>query len=213
MLAATRAGAHVYERTRVEADRSAKRRCFHRDGARFRTRRARCHRHWLRRSGVQPPVGRFRLHRTYVLATEPISRRVRKDIGLHDVMLWDTERPYHYVRWTPDHRLLLGGADRPDSANERRPAAFARDARPARILPSPFPGAVGYPHRARLGRPLCHHRRRPAVYRRPHAVSGALVCLGYGGNGMTFGFLAAQMLLEQCRGAESADHALFAFRR
>jgi hypothetical protein len=30
---------------------------------------------------------------------------------------------------------------------------------------------------------------------------------------MTFGFLAARLLLERVRGIESADHALFAFGR
>ena len=40
-----------------------------------------------------------------------------------------------------------------------------------------------------------------------------LFALGYGGNGMTFGFLAARLLLDWCRGDRSADHALFAFSR
>jgi glycine/D-amino acid oxidase-like deaminating enzyme len=36
-------------------------------------------------------------------------------------MLWDTDRPYHYLRWTDDGRLILGGEDvdhrpRPDAA-------------------------------------------------------------------------------------------------
>jgi hypothetical protein len=31
---------------------------------------------------------------------------------MSDVMVWDTERPYHYARWTPERRLLLGGEDR-----------------------------------------------------------------------------------------------------
>src|SRR5687767_15033972 len=214
MLAATRAGAHVYERTRV-------RRIDRRNGvasivtARGSVRAA----HVVIATGYaapafQPPVGRFRLHRTYVMATEPISRRVRKEVGLHDVMLWDTERPYHYVRWTPDHRLLLGGADRPDSAHERRPAAFARATRDLheyflRLFPAL--SAISIEHAwdglfatTADGLPyIGGHTRFP----------GRLFALGYGGNGMTFGFLAAQMLLEQCRGVESADHALFAFRR
>jgi glycine/D-amino acid oxidase-like deaminating enzyme len=37
--------------------------------------------------------------------------------------------------------------------------------------------------------------------------------LGYGGNGMTFGFLAARLLLERWRGVQSRDHALFEFGR
>ena len=36
---------------------------------------------------------------------------------------------------------------------------------------------------------------------------------GYGGNGMTFGTLAARMLLEQWLGIETPEHALFSFGR
>jgi hypothetical protein len=48
---------------------------------------------------------------------------------LNDVMLWDTERPYHYARWTADHRLLLGGADRPVVSGRGRAAAFSKGTR------------------------------------------------------------------------------------
>jgi glycine/D-amino acid oxidase-like deaminating enzyme len=47
------------------------------------------------------------------------------------------------------------------------------------------------------------HRRYP----------GHWFALGYGGNGMTFGFLAARLLLERWQGIRSPDHALFAFDR
>jgi glycine/D-amino acid oxidase-like deaminating enzyme len=40
-----------------------------------------------------------------------------------------------------------------------------------------------------------------------------LFALGYGGNGMTFGLLAARMLLERWQGVEPADHDLLAFGR
>ena len=58
-------------------------------------------------------------------ATEPISARDRRELGLSDVMVWDTERPYHYARWTPDHRLLLGGGDRLVRPGARRRQQFA----------------------------------------------------------------------------------------
>src|SRR4029453_15975545 len=48
----------------------------------------------------RPLAGRFRMYQTYVLATEPIRSAQRRELGLRDVMVWDTERPYHYARWT-----------------------------------------------------------------------------------------------------------------
>jgi glycine/D-amino acid oxidase-like deaminating enzyme len=47
------------------------------------------------------------------------------------------------------------------------------------------------------------HRRYPSHW----------FALGYGGNGMTYGFLAARLLLERWQGVQSQDHALFAFDR
>jgi glycine/D-amino acid oxidase-like deaminating enzyme len=48
----------------------------------------------------------------------------------------------------------------------------------------------------------------------PHRhYPGHLFALGYGGNGMTYGFLAARLLLDWFRGIQSADYRLFAFGR
>jgi glycine/D-amino acid oxidase-like deaminating enzyme len=47
------------------------------------------------------------------------------------------------------------------------------------------------------------HRRYP----------GHWFAVGYGGNGMTFGFLAARLPLERWHGVKSRDHALFEFDR
>jgi glycine/D-amino acid oxidase-like deaminating enzyme len=162
----------------------------------------------------RPLAGRFKMRHTYVLATQPIPWRVRQRVGLGPVMLWDTERPYHYVRWTRDHRLMFGGEDRPVKPGARRSAQFAAAARELReYFDRLFPALadVGIAHAweglfamTPDGMPyLGSHRRYPG-----HAFA-----LGYGGNGMTFAALAARILLEQWRGIASPDHALFAFSR
>src|SRR6185312_15512271 len=76
----------------------------------------------------KPLPSRFRMMNTYVIASPRLSVRQRQAIGLGDVMLWDTNRPYHYLRWTPDHRLLFGGLDRPRVPLAIRPAALRRRA-------------------------------------------------------------------------------------
>jgi glycine/D-amino acid oxidase-like deaminating enzyme len=165
-------------------------------------------------AAFRPLVGRFRMSHTYVLATEPVGEAQRREIGLGPVLLWDTERPYHYARWTPDGRLLMGGADRPVQSGRRRAAAFRAGtselrAYYERILPGLADVGIdrawegvfaatpdGLPY-------IGPHRRFPRH----------LFALGYGGNGMTFGFLAAGILLEQWLGIETPDHALYAFGR
>jgi glycine/D-amino acid oxidase-like deaminating enzyme len=162
----------------------------------------------------RPLAGRFKMRHTYVMATRPITRTERRRLGLGTIMLWDTERPYHYVRWTSDHRLLLGGEDRPVRPGAQRSLQFAAaTADLHQYFTALFPTLTGIGiDRAWEGlfamTPdglpyVGGHRRYPR-----HAFA-----LGYGGNGMTFASLAARMLVEQWRGIASADHRLFAFGR
>ena len=76
-----------------------------------------------RRFSSRSPAS-FRLLNTYVAATRRVTAAERRALGLGDVMLWDTSRPYHYARWTADHRLLFGGGDRPRVTGRQRVRAF-----------------------------------------------------------------------------------------
>ena len=122
MRAAARAGAAIFERS------PARRITPTRHGVRVATPRGTIEaRQVVIATGYatrdfKPLAGRFALTYTYVLATPPLGARDRREIGLADVMLWDTRRPYHYARWTADHRLILGGGDTP-TAGGRAPAA------------------------------------------------------------------------------------------
>jgi glycine/D-amino acid oxidase-like deaminating enzyme len=162
----------------------------------------------------RPLAGSFRLMNTYVVATRPVTLKERRAIGVRDVMLWDTARPYHYARWTPDHRLLFGGGDRPQVTGRRRVRAF-RDGIAGlrrhfeRLLPA-------------LANVECDFAWEGLFATTPDGLPyiGAhdeyprhLFALGYGGNGMTFGFLAARLLLDSYRGRPARDHRLFAFDR
>jgi glycine/D-amino acid oxidase-like deaminating enzyme len=214
MRAARSAGAAVYERSRVARIVQA------RDRIRVHTR----HGH-IDASRVvvatgyatrqfRPLAGRFRMYRTYVLATRPLNDRERRDVGLGNVMVWDTDRPYHYARWTPEHRLLLGGADRPVRRGQTRSRLFTTATRELRadfehLLPAL--ASIGI-DAAWEGLFALTPDSLPFVG--PHRkYPGHLFALGYGGNGMTFGSLAARLLLEHWRGERSPDHRLFHFSR
>jgi len=162
----------------------------------------------------RPLAGRFHLVRTYVAATAALDARTRREIGLADVLLWDTRRPYHYARWTADHRLLLGGADRPIRGGQRPAARLASAvaeirAHFERLLPALGDVAIELAWEGRFANTpdslpyVGPHRRYPN-----HAFA-----LGYGGNGMTFGSLAGRLLVEQWQGIANEDHALFGFDR
>ncbi len=162
----------------------------------------------------EPLVGRFRMRHTYVLATPPLTAAQQRDIGFGDVMAWDTDRPYHYLRWTSDRRLLIGGEDRPGIAAARRAAALRAGTRDLREHFEALLPALADVKVDRAWEGLFAMTPDSLPYIGPHRrYPRHLFALGYGGNGMTFGFLAARILLEQWRGIESCDHRLFAFDR
>lgn len=161
-----------------------------------------------------PLAGRFQMKHTYVLATRPVTRAVRSRLGLADVLLWDTERPYHYARWTRGHRLLLGGHDRPLLPAPQRAQAFGSNTRHLREYFERLLPVLKDIHIESAWEGLFASSPDGLPYIGPHRrYSRHLFALGYGGNGMTFGFLAARLLLDACRGIENADLQLFAFNR
>jgi glycine/D-amino acid oxidase-like deaminating enzyme len=214
MRAAAAAGARVFERSPV------RRIAAERDRVRIHTRRGAITADRVviatgyATPEFRPLAARFRMYRTYVLATEPLSTSQQRRLGLADVLMWDAKRPYHYARWTTDQRLLLGGGDRLVRARRRSRPQFAAARRELRAY-----FETQFPELARVEMPsaweglfamtpdslpyIGPHRRYPRHW----------FALGYGGNGMTFGFLSARLLLERWQGASSRDQALFEFGR
>jgi glycine/D-amino acid oxidase-like deaminating enzyme len=162
----------------------------------------------------RPLAGRFRMYRTYVLATEPMNAKQRDDVGLSDVMVWDTKRPYHYARWTPDQRLLLGGGDRLVRPGPGRRRQFQTASSKLREYFESLLPALATIEMESAWEGLFALTSDSLPYIGPHRRYPAhCFALGYGGNGMTFGCLAARLLFEQWHGVKSRDHTLFAFDR
>jgi glycine/D-amino acid oxidase-like deaminating enzyme len=162
----------------------------------------------------RPLAGRFRMYRTYVLVTEPIGASTRDDVGLSDVMVWDTERPYHYARWTPAQRLLLGGGDRLVRPGQRRRQQHETASRKLRAYFDDRLPALATVRTEFAWDGLFATTADSLPYIGPHRrYPHHWFALGYGGNGMTFSSLAARLLLERWQGVKSRDHALFEFVR
>lgn len=162
----------------------------------------------------KPLAGRFEMRHTYVLVTESLTPHQKREVGLGPVLLWDTETPYHYIRWVAGNRLMIGGADRPVRAGAGRAAKFGAATRELRehvqcLYPALAEVAIDYAWDGLFAMTpdslpyIGAHRRYP----------NHLFALGYGGNGMTFAALSARILLEQWQGRVTGDHGLFAFGR
>lgn len=212
--AAAKAGARVFEQSEVRRIERT------RDGVRISTRRGRLSAQQVivatgyATAQFRPLAGRFRMYRTYVLATTRMDRARRDDVGLADVMAWDTERPYHYARWTPDRRLLLGGEDRLVRPGQRRRQQFTTASRDLRAYFEAQVPALARVETAHAWEGLFAMTPDSLPYIGPHRrYPHHWFALGYGGNGMTFAALAARLLLERWQGTASGDHALFEFGR
>lgn len=146
---------------------------------------------------------------TWVIVTKPQPRHLWPG----PCFIWEASSPYLYLRGGPDGRVICGGEDEEFGDAEKRealtPAKVATlKAKLGRLLPHLDPraerhwsGAFGT---SRTGTPSIG------------AVPGMANChavLGYGGNGITFSMMAAQILRTTIEGGLDPDAALFSFRR
>jgi glycine/D-amino acid oxidase-like deaminating enzyme len=161
----------------------------------------------------KPLAGRFRMSTTYVIATSPVDRRTNRDLGT-GAMWWDTDTPYHYSRWTTDGRILFGGRDLTKRSRRPRSAALSEQTERLKtdllaLYPSLEDARVDFAWEGlfattRDGLPyIGTHRRYPRQ----------LFALGYGGNGMTFGYLAAEVLVRTVLNRATDVDRFFGFKR
>ena len=152
-----------------------------------------------------------RLHSTFALATAPVD-------GFHGwgedrCIIWETARPYFYARTTADGRVIMGGADRPFATAHKRDHLLARQtAQVARRFTRLFPAIqcdVDWRWGGTFGETRDGLPYIGTVRQFPHGY----FALGYGGNGITFSWIAANLLLDRFLGRPNPDQAIFRFDR
>lgn len=152
----------------------------------------------------------IKLHSTYVIASRPFPPA---DLEPVRCLMWETARPYFYLRTTADHRIVFGGEDEPfsnPSRRDRKLRAKTRglEARFAELFPR-LAFRADYTWTGTFAETLdglpCIGPATPG--------SRILHALGYGGNGITFSQIAARLLRDNCLEKPHPDAALFAFDR
>jgi len=146
--------------------------------------------------------GRFikaELNRTFVVVTEPVSDR---ELWHERCLLWETTRPYFYMRTTPDGRIIAGGLDE----DEQRPVTDERDLRKrsdrlqelvGSLIPS-CQAPIAYEWSATFGE---SQDNLPFIGEDP-AWTGVYYCLCYGGNGTIHSMIASRLLRCLIRGED-----------
>jgi glycine/D-amino acid oxidase-like deaminating enzyme len=148
---------------------------------------------------------------TYAAVSEQASEE--KSHWKNNVMMWNTDDPYLYMRLTKDNRIIIGGHD------ERFSNAFTKQAlleKKSRLLQKDFnkvlPGIQfkkefawsGTFGKTKDSLPyIGAYKKTPNTY----------YALGFGGNGITFSVIAAAILRDILCGKPNADAKLFSFER
>jgi glycine/D-amino acid oxidase-like deaminating enzyme len=138
------------------------------------------------------PIGSF------IIATEPLADGLAGELSPRNRMIYDSKHYLHYYRLTPDQRMLFGGraAFFPETRDTiRRSARILRKAMMA-IYPQLRQTKIDYAWGGTLD--FCFDTM-------PHAgqIDGIYFALGYAGHGVAMATLLGTRIAEQINGEES----------
>jgi glycine/D-amino acid oxidase-like deaminating enzyme len=146
---------------------------------------------------------------TWAIATPP----QRDRLWPGEVTMWEASEPYLYVRTTPEGRVICGGEDEefPDAA--QRDAAIPRKSRVLqkklhRLLPA-LDTRIEFAWAGAFGQSATGLPRIGEIPGMPHCWAA----LGFGGNGITYARLAAEVIRGALTGHPDRDAGLYAFPR
>mgnify|MGYP001548588385 FL=1 len=152
-----------------------------------------------------------KLASTYAVASEPVS--AFDGWGEDRCVIWENANPYLYLRTTEDNRIIVGGEDEEFQNPARRDRIIGRKCdRLTKRTREMFPDVGFEPAFAWTGTfgetkdglaYIGHHRDWPSCH----------FALGYGGNGITFGIIAAEIIRDAVLGRQNSNADLFRFDR
>ncbi|HCY75493.1 MAG TPA: FAD-binding oxidoreductase [Ignavibacteriales bacterium] len=151
------------------------------------------------------------LNSTYAIASEHIQSHV--PVWKDGTLLWNTADPYLYMRLTKDNRVIIGGRDeefyntaKRDKLIKKKTALLKKD------FSKLFPDIELIPEFSWTGTFGSTKDALPYIgtyNKTPHTY----YALGFGGNGITFSVIAAEIILDMITGKKNKDASLFSFAR
>ena len=149
------------------------------------------------------------LYTTYTILSEPLND---DKLWYENALIWETAFPYLYIRTTTDKRIVVGGKDTPYNPK----TGFTLLNRKAHDLKQAFKKLfpniqfktdfkwAGVFGASKDGLPYIG-----TIPQRPNTY----FALGYGGNGITFSLIAAQVIRDSITGVPNESSNLFSFKR
>jgi len=151
------------------------------------------------------------IHNTFALVTEPLANPARAT-GLP--LIWESARPYMYVRGTSDGRLIVGGEDLPFKSAAARAALLPRQIRRLsgkyeQLFGEPLP-PVAYTWAGSFAET---EDGLPFIGAAPGMNPRLQFALCYGGNGITYSVHAGAMIRAGIEGRAHELDDVFGFQR
>lgn len=157
----------------------------------------------------QMQSGAHRVTSTWALASAP---GMDRPPWLDGMVVWEASDPYLYFRSTPDGRIIAGGEDEDGPGRNSDPALLApKSAAIAAKLEALTGIRIGRSAYAWAGPFGTTTDGLPIIDRVP-GCERVWAVMGFGGNGITFAMIAAQIVAAALAGRTDPDAGLFAFR-
>jgi len=165
-------------------------------------------------NGYEIPAGLrkdiVQLRSTYALVSTPCGRLPEK---VTEYLTWETARPYFYMRTTKDGRVLMGGEDDRFDNPKRRDARVAKKSKKLiKRFGAMFPEIdlkVDYSWAGTFG----ETEDGLAYIGETNKCPNSYFALGYGGNGITYSLIAAEIIRDLYTGRPNRNAEVFDFDR
>ncbi|UAY52871.1 NAD(P)/FAD-dependent oxidoreductase [Ferruginibacter albus] len=148
---------------------------------------------------------------TYACASEQQNNQTK--LWKDDVLLWNTADPYLYLRSTNDKRIIIGGRDEKFYDPNKRDKLLKRKTKQlAKDFKELFPAIPFKPEFSWTGTFGVTKDGLPFIgqYKK---LPNSFFALGFGGNGIVFSLIAAEILQDIFLGKKSKSAPIFSFER
>jgi glycine/D-amino acid oxidase-like deaminating enzyme len=166
-------------------------------------------------AAFKPLRRHFTARESYLVLTEPVPARLRREFGRGDAVVEDMHTPRHRLVWTADGRVLIGGADQAAPARGHDAVLVQRTGQLMYELLMMYPAIAGLRPEYGWSVPAAETADR-LMFIGPHRnYPRHLFALGSGGDSVTGAFLAAGILTRALTGkpAKGDDDLGWAARR
>lgn len=155
------------------------------------------------------PMRGHKIISTYAIATVKQPKRLWPE----QCMIWEASDPYLYLRTTPEGRIICGGEDEDFADEDKRDRLLSRKTATLRKkLGKLMPGVsteIDFAWCGSFGQSSTGLPTIGAIPDMPHCFAA----LGYGGNGITYSRIAADIITSAVSGRPDCDADLYRFRK